>query len=249
MTELFIDDALVQWAVGGQQVTTGVALEALAGQPLLVLLHGYGSHEGDLIGLAHRLPHGLVCASLRAPLTLEGPFTGGYSWWQLQIGPTGLPAATETPETFEGTSPHAAAVAVLAWLDRLEQRATTANGHGISSVSLMGFSQGGAMVTSLLRLRPDAFACAVNTSGFVAPGVAQGDAQLAQLKPAMFWGRDEADPIIDRGRIDALSEWAATHTRLEAKLYPGAGHGINLEEMRDVAEFLTRNVTELGGSA
>jgi phospholipase/carboxylesterase len=43
-----------------------------AGRPLLVLLHGYGSHEGDLFGLSPRLPLGPVIASVRAPLAERG---------------------------------------------------------------------------------------------------------------------------------------------------------------------------------
>ena len=51
-----------------------------AGRPLLVLLHGYGSHEGDLFGLSPHLPLQPVIASVRAPLR-AGP---GYAWYGLE---------------------------------------------------------------------------------------------------------------------------------------------------------------------
>ena len=38
-----------------------------AGRPLLVLMHGYLSHEGDLFGLSPLMPLGPVIASLRRP--------------------------------------------------------------------------------------------------------------------------------------------------------------------------------------
>ena len=46
---------------------------------LIVLLHGYGSHEGDLFSLSPRLPLAATVASLRGPIK-EG---AGYAWWSL----------------------------------------------------------------------------------------------------------------------------------------------------------------------
>ena len=52
-----------------------------AGRPLLVLLHGYGSHEGDLFALAPRLPLAPVIASLRAPIRESA----GYAWFTMTL--------------------------------------------------------------------------------------------------------------------------------------------------------------------
>ena len=60
-----------------------------AGRPLLVLLHGYGSHEGDLFGMSPGLPLGPVIASLRAPVAENG----GWAWWSRQDSPGGNPPA------------------------------------------------------------------------------------------------------------------------------------------------------------
>ena len=54
-----------------------------AGKPLLVLLHGYGSDERDLFGLAPYLPEGFVVASVRAPLSPPFP-TPGWSWYPIE---------------------------------------------------------------------------------------------------------------------------------------------------------------------
>ena len=45
--------------------------------PLVVLLHGRGSHEGEIIGLAPYLPEGPAYAAVRAPIA-EG---GGFAWF------------------------------------------------------------------------------------------------------------------------------------------------------------------------
>jgi phospholipase/carboxylesterase len=45
--------------------------------PLVVLLHGRGSHEQEIIGLAGHLPAGASYAAVRAPIA-EG---GGFAWF------------------------------------------------------------------------------------------------------------------------------------------------------------------------
>ena len=153
-----------------------------AGRPLLVLLHGYGSNEQDLFGLAEYLPADPVIASLRAPLSPPWP-APGHSWYP--IG--GL----------DGRDPGAltaAAEAVLAWAD--EHAADAA------SIAFLGFSQGGAMSLQLLRLAPERVAFAVNLSGYAAGGALPGDAILAETRPPVFWGRGSADEVIRaHGRV------------------------------------------------
>ena len=50
-----------------------------AGKPLLVLLHGYGANEQDLLSLVPGLPEEFAVASVRAPLAM-GP---GFTWFPL----------------------------------------------------------------------------------------------------------------------------------------------------------------------
>lgn len=240
MTGLRIDDGAVRWAVDRRDASSAEAVAALADRPLLLLMHGFGSFEGDLIGLAPQLPAGFVCASPRVPLVAPPPIVNGHAWWQLPLGPDGLVLPQPDPAEFVGSGPHTAALALLKWLDALDRLVAP----GIGRIALMGFSQGGCMVTSLLRLRPQRFACGVNCSGFVAPGRFDGDAELSAARPPMFWGRDDADPVIGPARIAALAEWAPRHTALEAHRYPGIAHSISREELADIAAFLSRHVPE-----
>src|SRR6476620_7348644 len=50
--------------------------------PTILALHGRGSNEQDLMGLAPHLPDGLLWISPRAPLTL-GP--NSYEWYRVKI--------------------------------------------------------------------------------------------------------------------------------------------------------------------
>nr|WP_279587639.1 alpha/beta fold hydrolase [Lysinibacter cavernae] len=198
----------------------------MASRPLMILLHGYGSFEGDLIGLADHLPKQFVLASLRAPLIAPPPVVDGYSWFP--IDPAG-------PDPKRGAE---AAAALIDWIDRLEASVPT----GLPRIALMGFSQGGAMVTQAFRAQPERFVAGVNCSGFVFRGEQQGDAVLAQRKPPIFWGRDEGDPVITQDKIELTNAWLPSHSTLTAKLYPGIQHSISAEELNDISAFLNVNL-------
>lgn len=209
---------MIQWSVPEDQV-----VEALQTRPLLVLLHGYGSFEGDLISLAPMLPESFVCASLRAPIRLSPPIVNGYGWYEIeQIGRPNVPVLVEATH------------AVIDWLDELDAQVA----GGLKEIALLGFSQGGCMVTMLMRHQPERFSVGVVCSGFVAEMHTPGDAILEAQRPPVFWGRDVADPIIADHMIPPTAQWLATHTALIARQYPGIGHAISREELEDIAAFL-----------
>lgn len=220
-TQPVIDDRAVVWSVPRDELA-----QRIPGSRLLVIMHGYGSHEADLISLAPHLPGDIVCASLRAPLIAPAPIENGFAWFQ--IGAPGNPE----PEAVD-----AAARGVLAWLDGL----TTAFGRP-AAVSTLGFSQGGAMALQLLRHEPARFASTVNLSGFSISGDAPADVELETLRPRVFWGRDERDPIIPPSAVARTATWLESHATTDARLYPGAGHGITGDEITDVREFLQQTL-------
>ena len=183
--------------------------------PLLVLMHGYGSHEHDLVGLVPHLPRGVRTVAVRAPLA-AGP---GYAW--VPIVDPGRPDPAATQE---------AADAVLAWLDEHVPSSTP--------VALLGFSQGGLMVTQLLRARPERFFAGVVLSGFTADVELPGDAALARVAPPVFFGRGDADPVITPEAFARTAAWLPEHTTLTEMVYPGLAHGISQQELADVDRFL-----------
>ncbi|MHB1172215.1 MAG: alpha/beta hydrolase [Lacisediminihabitans sp.] len=212
-----LDPSVVVWSVPAEERDA-----ALATRPLLVLLHGLGSHEHDLFSLSSLLPAGPVIASLRAPLR----FGDGFSWFP----PTdpGLPSMEAAD---------AATAAVLAWLDVVHP------GDRGRPVGLLGFSQGGAMTTHLLRHAPERFTAYVNLAGFSigdssSRRARQMDARLESLRPPVFWGRDPADPVIPSSAVQRTLDWLPKHSTLTLREYPGIGHSISREELDDVNEFL-----------
>ncbi|TDN45343.1 phospholipase/carboxylesterase [Curtobacterium flaccumfaciens] len=202
-----IDAELVQWTRPSSE---------RAGSPLLVAMHGVGSNERDLLGLAPALPAAWTMASLRAPL----PWGQGHSWYPL--GTPGSPAL----------EPVDAAVAdVLAWID------SVAADH--PRIGLLGFSQGGSMALQLLRARPAGFAFAVSLSGFVVPGVTDArDEAVAAVRPRVFLGHGDLDPVIPAEATARTQVWAAAHTDVTDREYAGLPHAVSAAELADVAAFI-----------
>lgn len=186
-----------------------------AERPLLVLLHGYGSHEGDLFGLSPHLPLAPVIASVRAPLEESG----GYAWFSRLSNVPGDPRAEEVTE---------AAQALLDWLDSIRY----------TSVALLGFSQGAAMALQLLRLAPDRFTSVVALAGFVASGTLPGDTELEANRPPVFWGRGTLDQVITSDAVARTDSWLPEHSTGDIRIYEGLGHSISRAELVDLVGFL-----------
>jgi len=212
MPQVRVDDEAVLWSASAAD---------REGRPLLLLLHGYNSNEGDLFGLAPYLPLEPAIASLRAPI-----FTGyGHAWFPLMAEGAEL--------SIEGAD--AATDAILDWLDRAAPDAR--------SVGLLGFSQGGAMALELMRRQPERFAFAVSLAGFALPGDRDGDERMSRLAPPVFWGRGTADGVIPAESVARTQSWLPAHSTLDERIYEGIGHSVSDRELADVAAFIRARYT------
>ncbi|MCR8672022.1 phospholipase [Agrococcus sp. HG114] len=188
------------------------------GDELLLVMHGIGSHEGDLFGLAPHLPAELTVASLRAPI----PYGGGFAWFDFS------PVDSDDDERINAT-----AAGVLEWLDGLDRE--------VSRVHLLGFSQGGAMAVQLARLAPERFASIAHLSSFVHAGELPGDAVLAARQPRLplLSTIGDLDDVIHRDKIARSIPWLDAHFDVDRRTYH-RGHSIVAEELADVVAFLQR---------
>jgi phospholipase/carboxylesterase len=190
-----------------------------AGRPLLVLLHGYGSHEGDLFQLAPYLPLDAVVAAPRAPA--PHPMGVGWSWFDLGNLSSG---------NLDADPVNAAAHDLAGWLDEVAADA--------SSIDILGFSQGGVVGLQYLRLRPSADTRLVLLASLRANGDEPGDADLKRLRPRVFWGRGTRDTMIPEAGIELTRSWLPQHSTLTTRIYEDLGHGVSDEELADVTAFL-----------
>ncbi|MBF4548906.1 alpha/beta hydrolase [Pseudoclavibacter sp. VKM Ac-2888] len=209
--------------MSGLAISTALSsIDASSKRPILLLMHGYGSHEDDLTSLLPSLGDGFDWASLRAPLVLreETPAeVGSYAW--VPIDRPGLPDPAKAA---------AATDAVLAWLDQ--------NTAPAANVIPIGFSQGGLMVTQLLRREPQRFERGAVLSGFSLQGEQPGDEELTSIRPPVFFGRGDRDQIISDATFDRTTAWLSGHATASEHTYPGLAHGISPQELEDLAGFL-----------
>ncbi|MCH1884109.1 dienelactone hydrolase family protein [Agrococcus sp. ARC_14] len=211
---LQIDADVVRWREG----VPGDERSADEPRELLVVMHGIGSHEGDLFGLAPHLPAALTVASLRAPI----PYGGGFAWFEFS-----------PIDSDDHTIIDEAAHAVLAWLDGLEQR--------YARVHLLGFSQGGAMAVQLARIAPARFASIAHLASFVHAGELPGDAELSAQQPRipLLTTIGTLDQVIHTDKIERSTPWLDAHFDVDRRTYARA-HTIVAEELADVVAFLER---------
>ena len=201
-------------------ITTAVStgpVDSVEGRRLLVLLHGLGADERDLLPLAAAFGDHVV-VSLRAPL----PYGPGAAW-----------AAVDIQQAGRGIGLGPAADAVGDWLEAFLAEVGTP-----SAIRLLGFSQGGAVALTLLRRHPERFDRVAVLAGFVPDEPEAGDARLAELRPPVFWGRGDADPVIPGDAVARTSAWISAHAAATIRVYPGLAHGIDQAELADVARFL-----------
>lgn len=190
------------------------------GAPIVLLLHGLGSHERDLTGLVPYLPPNFAYASLRGIYR----YVQGYAWLESDIDP----AATEKIQT--------SAAAVETWIAQ----------QGAPVVGLIGFSQGGILGLQLLRRDPRALDWIVQLSGAPFPAPMPGDEALAEVKPPALWGHGGLDPLFDEDREQRVREFMRAHTALEEERRPHLGHAVDEVELRAIAAFLQRRADERG---
>lgn len=158
----------------GQPVvaTTGNADPAA---PLVVLLHGRGSHEREILALADHLPEGLAYAAVRAPL----PESGGYAWFANRG--IGRPIGDSLRATMDW---------FRTWLDDVAP--------ATRPVLLIGFSGGAAFAGGLVLDDPARYAGAAILSGTLPfdAGLATTPARLAGLP--VFVAHGDHDTVIPR---------------------------------------------------
>jgi phospholipase/carboxylesterase len=193
--------------------------------PLLLLLHGIGSNEHDLYGLAPFLDKRFLIISVRAPNTL-GP--GSYAWFEADFTPQGPVINPEQAEASRKT--------LITFL----KEAITAYDADPKQVYLMGFSQGAIMSASVALTQPELVAGVVLMSGRILseiqPLIASKE-ELAGLPFIVVHGTADMVLPITHGRAsrELLSSLPVNLTYHE---YP-MGHEVNQESLNDVTIWLS----------
>lgn len=192
---------------------------------LLLLLHGVGSNEADLFGLAPQMPPAFHVVSLRAPNVLS---PDSYAWFSFHVSPTGQRTIDEAQE-------RESRFLVGEMLTSAAQQL----GIPPERVVVGGFSQGGIMSLSVLLTQPEKVRAAMVWHSRLLPQVEGHVAPHEALAGKALWvSHGTADNVI------ALA--AAEHTRafvstlpiaLSGADFPG-GHEIRPAELHAAMAWL-----------
>ncbi len=197
--------------------------------PAVVVLHGRGADEEDLLPVARHLPDDFHVVSLRAP----DPLQGGYTWYELDLSGGGLEESQPDAGDFRRS---------LDLVAESVERATEAYDLDPDRIGLLGFSQGAITSLSLVLADPDRYAWVVALHGYLADSHADLDPDGIEGKP-VFVGAGAGDRVIPESRSAAAADrFAEVGADVTSDSYPG-GHGIGQRELADVVAFVESRST------
>ena len=214
---------------GRQPGTSAVAATAGSSDPaapLVVLLHGRGSSEREIIALADHLPPGPAYAAVRAPIA-EG---GGYAWFANRgIGRPVAESLTASMAWFR------------TWLDTVAPAGRP--------VVLVGFSGGAAFAGGLVLADPQRFSGAAILYGTLPfdAGVPVTPARLAGLP--VFVAQGDQDKVIPPELLDRTWNYLLTDSAAPAyaRRDPG-GHQISGQTLRELGGWIHERLSFLARS-
>ncbi len=191
--------------------------------PLIVLLHGSGADERDMIGLWPQLPGSFVVLSPRAPFPDAG---GGYRWYR------------------KGASGEADREVSRKIIDDLIDDAVRRFAVDPGKVFLAGFSQGAVMVYETALREPGRFRGAAVLSGSMfASERAKLSGGTGLGREAFFVAHGTADPRIPfRDAIAARATLAKLGVPTDFHAYSGMGHTVGDAETRDLGAWLSERI-------
>ncbi|MBB1140816.1 alpha/beta hydrolase [Myroides sp. WP-1] len=193
--------------------------------PLILLLHGYGSNEEDLFSFASELSDEYYIVSAQAPYPVP-PY--GYAWYAIHFD-ADANKFSDDQQAIESRD------LIVRFIDELIETypIDTAN------INLVGFSQGAILSYAIALSYPEKINKVVALSGYfnaaiIKTGFEQNDFSKLQL----FASHGTVDQVIP-------VEWArktspildALHIQHQYKEYP-VGHGVHPLNFADFKAFL-----------
>lgn len=193
--------------------------------PVLLLLHGYGSNEDDLFSFATELPENYYIISARAPYNMQ---YGSYAWYAINFDAdqnkfSDVAQANESRDLIAG------------FIDELVANYPI----DATQVTLIGFSQGSILSYAVALSYPEKIEKVIAMSGYLNLEIATEDYlknNLTKLK--IFASHGTADQVIP---VDWARKTPAVLENLGIEItykeYP-IGHGVSPQNFYDFKNWL-----------
>lgn len=197
-------------------------ISKISNAPLLVMLHGYSSNEGDLFSFASLIPDDYHVVSLQAPLSLDV----GYAWFPIHF-----------EENMERWTSPAEAQQAIDYVTSFLTYYTEKNNVDSDNITLLGFSQG-AMLSYSVGISNNNVSAIAALSGYLDPRVVL----FVNAKKEIYISHGKQDMVVPY-------EWAEQSVKLLNRngyqptfMSYQQGHEVNLENLNSLIEWLQRRL-------
>ena len=195
--------------------------------PLLILLHGYGSNEEDLFSFAPELPDDSYVISVRAPYDLQ-PY--GHAWYAIHFD-------ADENKFSDNVQAKQSVEIIASFIDEIVKQYPI----DTKNVTLIGFSQGAILSYATALTYPEKISKVVALSGYfnqeILPEIIDTKA-ISHLK--FFVSHGSVDQVIPvdwaRKAKPALENLGL---EVEYQEYP-IGHGVSPKNFYDFKNWLQR---------
>lgn len=197
--------------------------------PLLLLLHGYGSNEEDLFSFASELPGEYYVISARAPHPMP-PY--GNAWYSIHFD-NDANKFSDDDEAIESRD------MISKFIDELVATYPIDK----TKVTLIGFSQGAILSYAVALSNPEKIQRVVALSGYINPAILAANYQDKDLSKLKFF--------ISHGTVDQVipADWARKAPEFLKALglevvyheYP-VGHGVAPQNFYDFKNWLEQTL-------
>lgn len=195
--------------------------------PVIILVHGYGSNEEDLFSFATELPEDYYIFSVQAPYQVP-PY--GYAWYAISFD-ADMNKFSDDNQAIESRD------LLVKFIDEICVKYPLDK----QNVNLVGFSQGAILSYAIATTYPEKVSKVVALSGYFNPDILEVNNNKEVYKHLKIFG--------SHGTVDQVIpvEWArlieekmqAIGIDYEYKEYP-VGHGVAPQNFYDFKSFLLK---------
>ena len=195
--------------------------------PLIVLIHGYGSNEEDLFSFASELPNEYYIVSVQAPYEVP-PY--GFAWYAISFD-ADMNKFSDDAQAIESRD------LLVKFIEEICEKYPI----DTKNVNLIGFSQGAILSYAIAVTYPEMINKVVALSGYFNPDIMTPKTDISAYNNLKIFG--------SHGTVDQVIpvEWArktANYLKpynilFEYKEYP-VGHGVAPQNFYDLKAFLEK---------